>query len=58
MIYKLLTKVVLVTTFLFSSQLLAVTAADIENADPKGQTVEWERVRAVRRASNKRCQPR
>ena len=41
MIYKLLTKVVLATTFLFSSQLLAVTAADIENADPKGQTVEF-----------------
>ena len=41
MIYKLLIKVVLITTFLFSSQLLAVTAADIENANPKGQTVEF-----------------
>ena len=41
MIYKLLIKVVLLTTFLFSSQLLAVTPADIENANPKGQTVEF-----------------
>ena len=41
MIYKLLIKVVLLTTFLFSSQLFAVTAADIENANPKGQTVEF-----------------
>ena len=41
MTYKLLTKVVLATTFLFSSQLLAVTAADIEIAYTKGQTVEF-----------------
>ena len=34
MIYKLLIKVVVLTTFIISSQLLAVTAADIENADP------------------------
>ena len=40
MIYKLFIKVVLVATFLFS-QLLAITAADIENANPKGQTVEF-----------------
>ena len=41
MIYKLFIKVVLLVTFLFSSQLLAVTAADIENANPCGQTVEF-----------------
>ena len=33
--------VVAITTFLFTSQLLAVTAADIENANPEGQTVEF-----------------
>ena len=41
MFKKLLIKVVFLTTFLFSSQLFAVTAADIENANPKGQTVEF-----------------
>jgi ABC-type glycerol-3-phosphate transport system substrate-binding protein len=41
MIYKLLIKVVFVTTFLFSSQIFAVTASDIENANPEGQTVEF-----------------
>ena len=41
MIYKLLIKVVFVTTFLFSSQTFAVTASDIENANPEGQTVEF-----------------
>ena len=41
MIYKFLTKVVFVTTFLFSSQIFAVTASDIENANPEGQTVEF-----------------
>ena len=41
MIYKFLTKVVFVTTFLFSSQNFAVTASDIENANPEGQTVEF-----------------
>ena len=41
MIYKLFIKVVLLATFLFSSQLWAITAADIENANPKGQTVEF-----------------
>ena len=41
MIYKLFIKVVLLATFLFSSQLSAITAADIENANPKGQTVEF-----------------
>ena len=35
MIYKLFIKVVLLATFLFSSQLSAITAADIENANPK-----------------------
>ena len=33
MIYKFLTKVVFVTIFLFSSQIFAVTAADIDNAN-------------------------
>ena len=41
MIYKFLTKVVFVTTFLFSSQIFAVTTSDIENANPEGQTVEF-----------------
>ena len=41
MIYKLFTKVVILITLLFSSQIMAVTASDIENANPKGQTVEF-----------------
>ena len=41
MIYKFLTKVVFIATFLFSSQIFAVTASDIENANPEGQTVEF-----------------
>ena len=41
MIYKFLTKVVFIATIIFSSQILAVTAADIENANPEGQTVEF-----------------
>ena len=41
MIKNFLIKTFFVTTFLFSSQLLAITSTDIENANPCGQTVEF-----------------
>ena len=40
-LYKLFTKLLFVTTFMFSSQTMGITADDIENADPTGQTVEF-----------------
>ena len=39
--YKLLTKIVFASIFFISSQSIAITAQDIENADPTGQTVEF-----------------
>ena len=38
---KLFTNFIFLTTFVFSSNIYAVTAEDIENANPKGQTVEF-----------------
>jgi len=38
---KLFTNVIFLTTIVFSSNIYAVTAEDIENANPKGQTVEF-----------------
>ena len=38
---KIIYKFIFVTTLLLSSPLFAITAADIENANPKGQTVEF-----------------
>ena len=40
-LFKLITKVFFVTTIFFSSKSMAVTAEDIENANPTGQTVEF-----------------
>ena len=40
-INKLFNKFIFLTILFFSTQLLAVTAADIENANPEGQTVEF-----------------
>ena len=38
---KLFTNFIFLTTIVFSSNIYAVTAEDIENANPKGQTVEF-----------------
>jgi len=40
-LYNLFTKLLFVTTFMFSSQSMGITADDVENADPAGQTVEF-----------------
>ena len=40
-LFNLLTKIFFISTTIFSSQVLAVTADDIENANPIGQTVEF-----------------
>ena len=40
-IYKLFTKLFFVTTIIFTSQTIAITIDDIENANPDGQTVEF-----------------
>ena len=40
-LYNLFTKLLFVTTFMFSSQSMGITADDIENANPIGQTVEF-----------------
>ena len=40
-LYLLFTKIFFVTTIMFSSQLIAITTDDIENANPAGQTVEF-----------------
>ena len=40
-LYLLITKLFFVTIIIFSSQLIAITADDIENANPTGQTVEF-----------------
>ena len=37
----LFTKIFFVTAFMFSSQSKAITAEDIENANPSGQTIEF-----------------
>ena len=38
---KLFTNFIFLTTIVFSSNIYAITAADIENANPQGQTVEF-----------------
>ena len=38
---KVINKFIFLTIIFLSSQLFAVTAADIENANPEGQTVEF-----------------
>ena len=38
---RLFTNFIFLTTIIFSSNIYAVTADDIENANPKGQTVEF-----------------
>ena len=40
-LFNLLTKIFFISTTIFSSQVLAVTADDIKNANPIGQTVEF-----------------
>jgi ABC-type glycerol-3-phosphate transport system substrate-binding protein len=40
-LHLLITKIFFVTIIIFSSQLMAITADDIENANPTGQTVEF-----------------
>jgi len=40
-LFKLITKIFFVTTIFFSSKSMAITAEDIENANPTGQTVEF-----------------
>ena len=40
-LFNLLTKIFFISTIIFSSQVFAVTADDIENANPVGQTVEF-----------------
>ena len=40
-LFKLITKFFFVTTIFFSSKSMAITAEDIENANPTGQTVEF-----------------
>ena len=40
-LYNLFTKLLFVTTFMFSSQSMGITADDVENAEPAGQTVEF-----------------
>ena len=40
-LYLLFTKIFFVSTIIFSSQLMAITADDIENANTEGQTVEF-----------------
>ena len=40
-LYNLLAKFIFVSTIIFSSQIFAITADDIENANPVGQTVEF-----------------
>ena len=40
-LFTIFTKIFFVTTILYSSQSMALTADDIENADPIGQTVEF-----------------
>jgi ABC-type glycerol-3-phosphate transport system substrate-binding protein len=40
-LYNLFTKLFFVSTFMFSSQSMGITADDIENANPTGQTVEF-----------------
>ncbi|MDC0194962.1 extracellular solute-binding protein [Alphaproteobacteria bacterium] len=40
-LYLLFTKIFFVSTTIFSSQLMAITADDIENASTEGQTVEF-----------------
>lgn len=40
-LFKLITKILFVTTIIFSSQSFAITADEIENANPVGQTVEF-----------------
>ena len=40
-LFNLLTKIFFISTTIFSSQVLAVTLDDIENANPIGQTVEF-----------------
>ena len=37
---KIINKFIFLATIFLSTQLFAVTAADIENANPEGQTVE------------------
>ena len=38
---KIINKFIFLTTIFLSTHLFAVTAADIENANPEGQTVEF-----------------
>ena len=40
-LYLLFTKIFFVFSTIFSFQLMAITADDIENANPIGQTVEF-----------------
>ena len=40
-LFKLITKIFFVTTIFFSLKSMAITAEDIENANPTGQTVEF-----------------
>ena len=40
-LYNLFTKIIFVTTIIYSSQSIAITAEEIENANPVGQTVEF-----------------
>ena len=40
-LYNFFAKIFFVSTIIFSSQSMAVTADDIENANPIGQTVEF-----------------
>mgnify|MGYP001237962396 CR=1 FL=1 len=40
-LFKLFTRFFFVTTFIFSTQSIAITADEIENANPTGQTVEF-----------------
>ena len=38
---KIINKFIFLISLFLSSQIFAVTSSDIENADPKGQTVEF-----------------